>query len=72
MKKIIVLSSVVTIIFAAMGCESVKPYQRSYLNDHEMKPGVSQVARFDDEFEAYREGATGGGGSKGSGGCGCN
>jgi hypothetical protein len=55
-----------------MSCQTVKPYQRIYLNDHEMNAGISEAASFDYEFQAYREGATGGRGSKGSGGCGCN
>jgi hypothetical protein len=49
----------------------VKPYQRVYLNDSEMKTGKRQIERFENSVQAYREGATGGGG-KGSGGCGCN
>ena len=53
-------------------CESVKPYQRVYLNDYEMKPGQSGSRAFEDQVQAYREGASGGGSSKSSGGCGCN
>jgi hypothetical protein len=53
-------------------CESVRPYQRIYLNDHEMKPGQPETRRFEEQVQAYREGASGGGTSKTSGGCGCN
>ena len=54
------------------GCESVKPYQRMYVNDYEMKPGQAGSRRFEEQVQAYREGASGGGSSKSSGGCGCN
>ncbi len=54
------------------GCESVKPYQRMYVNDYEMKPGQPGSRSFEEQVQAYREGASGGGSSKSSGGCGCN
>ena len=54
------------------GCESVKPYQRVYLNDYEMKTGQNGSRKFEEQVQAYREGASGGGSSKSSGGCGCN
>ena len=54
------------------GCESVKPYQRVYVNDYEMKAGQPGSRRFEEQVQAYREGASGGGSSKTSGGCGCN
>lgn len=53
-------------------CESVKPYQRMYLNDHEMKAGPSAAGKFEENVQVYREGSSGGGSSKTSGGCGCN
>lgn len=56
----------------AGGCQPVKPYQRTYLDDHEMKLGRRGVLHFEESMENYREGASGGGSSKGSGGCGCN
>ncbi|MEO8471957.1 MAG: DUF4266 domain-containing protein [Chryseolinea sp.] len=61
-----------SIVIALPACESVKPYQRAYLNDHEMQPGQSGALRFDDQVQAYREASSGGGSSKVSGGCGCN
>ncbi|MCE7924631.1 MAG: DUF4266 domain-containing protein [Haliscomenobacteraceae bacterium CHB4] len=54
------------------GCQSVKPYQRAYLNDHEMQAGQKSIAQPEQNAMSYREGATGGGGGKASGGCGCN
>ena len=54
------------------GCASVKPYQRAYLNDAAMHPGKSDIEKFDISAHTYREGASGGGNGKASGGCGCN
>lgn len=54
------------------GCQSVRPYQRVYLNDHEMQHGQDGARVLEESMQTYREGATGGGGSKTSGGCGCN
>ncbi|HMQ48073.1 MAG TPA: DUF4266 domain-containing protein [Saprospiraceae bacterium] len=53
-------------------CETVKPYQRVYLNDADMalKPGIETL--YEMSFEAYREGSVGATGGKGGGGCGCN
>lgn len=58
-------------LFLLAGCQTVKPYQRNYLNDHEMQAGQKNVARPEQNAMSYREGASGGGG-KASGGCGCN
>lgn len=73
MKKL--LLSVIAAGMAGMlfvRCESVKPYQRVYLNDGEMKMGQRGARMFDENMQAYREGAMGGGSRKNSGGCGCN
>lgn len=59
------------VLFLA-SCQTVKPYQRVYLNDHEMQAGQSGAASFEESVQTYREGASGGGSSKTSGGCGCN
>ena len=55
-----------------MGCATVKPYQRAYLNDAYMQPGRRPIEKFDENVYSYREGSTGGGTGKTSGGCGCN
>ena len=57
---------------AAASCQSVKPYQRQYLNDHEMQVGQKSITKQEQNAHAYREGAAGGGSGKASGGCGCN
>jgi len=54
------------------GCQSVKSYQRVYLNDPEMQLGSSSGKKFEGYVENIREGATAAGGAKSSGGCGCN
>ena len=73
MKKL--LCSMITLVILLMmitGCESVKPYQRVYLNDREMKMGQRGARTFESNVQAYRESAIGGGSKKTSGGCGCN
>lgn len=59
-------------ITTVMACQPVKPYQRVYVNDHEMQPGQHGAASFEENVQVYREGSSGGGSSKTSGGCGCN
>ena len=56
---------------AGSSCQTVKPYQRSYLNDSAMKMGLSKVEGFESYALMIREGASGAGGKNG-GGCGCN
>ena len=58
--------------FALASCSSIKPYQRSYLNDANMQSGISEVERFEQGVFNYREGAMTSGTKKGKGGCGCN
>jgi uncharacterized membrane protein len=53
-------------------CRTVKPYQRAYLNDANMDLGRTGLDKFDESVQSYREGASGGGSGKSSGGCGCN
>jgi uncharacterized membrane protein len=69
MKRILLL--LLSIILLA-SCQSVKPYQRVYLNDHFMKLGKKSVNDFGEKALSYREGSSGGGTGKSSGGCGCN
>jgi hypothetical protein len=73
MKKFRVLLIVFALLTLEMTrCVPVKPYQRVYLNDSEMSMGPHRGAKFDEQVQVYREGASGGGSQKGSGGCGCN
>lgn len=72
MKRNAWLMSLVLVMVIASSCQVVKPYQRVYLNDHEMKHGPRTSAKHERNAFTYREGASGGGSGKGSGGCGCN
>jgi hypothetical protein len=73
MKKILLLlSTIILLIILLPSCQTVKPYQRVYLNDHFMRLSARQVDHFGEKVHAYREGASGGGTGKASGGCGCN
>ena len=58
-------------LMAGSSCQTVKPYQRSYLNDSSMKMGLGKVEGFESYALMIREGASGAGGKNG-GGCGCN
>lgn len=53
-------------------CSNVKEYQKSRINDAEMELSARQVQKFEQNFQAYREGASGANGGKTGGGCGCN
>lgn len=54
------------------GCEVVKPYQKTLLNEEEMKLSARKIETFETNFQSYREGASGANGGKVGGGCGCN
>jgi Domain of unknown function (DUF4266) len=54
------------------GCSTVKPYQKIYLNDEDMILSAKMVEQSEQDFESYREGASGANGGKVGAGCGCN
>jgi len=54
-----------------VGCQTVKPYQRAYLNDRDMAFGSSTSEKMELKTQAYREGAIDAGKGKAAGGCGC-
>ena len=56
----------------AMGCVSVKAYQKAHLNDEEMKLENRKSEVFESNFQSYREGAVGGTNGNSGSGCGCN
>ena len=67
------LLGMVTVISVAMSsCSSVKPYQKSKINDADMILSARKVQKFEQSFQLYREGASGANGGKSGGGCGCN
>lgn len=57
---------------AIHSCQPVKAYQKNRLNDSEMELSARKVQKFELNFQAYREGASGANGGKSGGGCGCN
>jgi hypothetical protein len=59
-------------LIGSVSCTSVKPYQKQYLNDAEMELSARKAQKFESNFQAYREGASGATGGKTGGGCGCN
>jgi hypothetical protein len=61
----------VSIIFF-FACKPVKKYQKTYINDTEMELSAKRSQKFETNFQVYREGASGAGGGKTGGGCGCN
>ena len=60
------------ILVLFFGCKTVRPWQRTYLNDESMQLGKKPLEKFSTDVHTYREGASGGGKAKASGGCGCN
>ena len=67
--KLIVISFVVLNLSS---CVAVKEYEKVNLNDPDMVLGSRKVERFETNFQAYREAASGANGGKTGGGCGCN
>lgn len=59
------------LLVTAASCTSVKEYQKGKINDSEMELSSRKVQKFEQNFQMYREGASGANGGK-SGGCGCN
>ncbi|NBA76277.1 DUF4266 domain-containing protein [Emticicia sp. ODNR4P] len=57
---------------ATSACQTVKPYQKVYINDSDMELSSRKVVKFEQNFQLYREGASGANGGKTGGGCGCN
>ena len=72
MQKIKVTFWVLLCSMSLVSCTTVKPYQRTYLNDPEMEPGMHTAQKMEQDAQTIREGASTPGGAKTSGGCGCN
>jgi len=72
--KTFFLSLLAAIFFGSMltSCSSVKPYQKSKINDADMILSARKAQKFEQSFQLYREGASGANGGKSGGGCGCN
>lgn len=72
MLKILLKITVAALLLTSTACTAVKPYQRAYLEDRDMKFKQNALEKFEQSTHSYREGAAGGGMGKSSGGCGCN
>jgi hypothetical protein len=70
-KKYYIVTVLIVLMILA-GCQTVKPYQRVFLNDYYMKMSNRSIEKTEQNVHTYREGASGGGRGKTSGGCGCN
>ncbi|MCE1199084.1 MAG: DUF4266 domain-containing protein [Marinilabiliales bacterium] len=72
MNKIIKLGLMLLAFGMLSSCVAVKEYKKVYLNDADMKLSSNPNERFENNFQVYREGASGANGGKTGGGCGCN
>lgn len=65
---------ILSLIFVATlcSCETVKSYQKQFLNDPYMQQAPLASEKLESEATTYREGASGGESGKTGGGCGCN
>ena len=64
--------AVICVFVFLTSCVSVKEYKKIYLNDPDMKLSSHQNERFENNFQVYREAASGANSGKTGGGCGCN
>ena len=69
MKKFII---VFLIFIGVSSCNSVKEYDKQYINDPDMKLSARASERYETTFQVYREAASGANGGKTNEGCGCN
>ena len=69
MRKIVVI---MLILVGVTSCNSVKEYDKQYINDPDMKLSARTSERYETTFQVYREAASGANGGKTGGGCGCN
>ena len=60
------------VVLAVTSCTTVKEYQKSRINDSEMRLSNRKVEKNELYAQSYREGSAGANGGKTGGGCGCN
>lgn len=63
---------IATLLASLTSCISIKEYQKMYLNDKDMNTSANSVEYYEQSFQTYREGVSGGNSAKTGGGCGCN
>jgi len=69
MKKILIA---IVILVSMNSCVMVREYEKININDPDMALASKKLSRFEINFQAYREAASGANGGKTGGGCGCN
>ena len=62
----------IVLLSGLSSCMSIKEYQKMYLNDKDMETSAGKIEYFEQSFQTYREGVSGGNSAKTGGGCGCN
>lgn len=70
--KVLFISLSLLIVTITGGCVQVKAFQKNKLNDSEMELNARRSEKSENNFQSYREGASGANGGKVGGGCGCN
>lgn len=71
-KEALFLAAGLVALSSLSACSTVKSYQKNFINDSEMSLSPRTAQKFEQNFELYREGASGANGGKSGGGCGCN
>ena len=69
MRKVVVI---MLVLVGITSCNSVKEYDKQYINDPDMKLSARTSERYETTFQVYREAASGANGGKTGCGCGCN
>ncbi|MBK0378679.1 DUF4266 domain-containing protein [Mucilaginibacter segetis] len=74
MKKVTLYFTILSLwlLYSLSSCKTVKSYQKNRINDTEMELNARKTQKFEQNFQLYREGASGANGGKSGGGCGCN
>jgi protein involved in sex pheromone biosynthesis len=71
-KPVFYILTFIAVVLFFSGCTPVKEYQKNKLNDSEMSLSSRKIEKTEQNFQSYREGASGANGGKIGGGCGCN
>lgn len=63
---------VIALLLSLTACTTVHPFEKMYLNDEEMTLDSRDSEFLENQFQVYREAASGASGGGMGGGCGCN
>lgn len=66
------VAAALMMVLSALGCASVKPWEKDALALDPMAVESSLCHAFEHNNEVYREGSVGANGGKSGGGCGCS